>query len=79
MIPQKQTLCWSCGHAVPDGGEKGCSWSRSGIPVPGWDAEEHYMKGTTWHDRHYDFISYKVIQCPEYIPDKEVRHEHPGY
>lgn len=60
-IEQKQTLCWTCQNAVPDStGELGCSWSRRLKPVEGWTAVETTNTTTT---------TYRVIDCPEYIPD----------
>lgn len=43
-----ENLCWSCGNAV-----NGCSWSRSFVPVDGWEAEE-------------DGTSYKIRNCPRF-------------
>ena len=35
MSEQSNTICWECVNACGD-----CSWSESGIPVKGWEAEE---------------------------------------
>lgn len=57
------TLCWDCKNAVA-----GCSWSKSFIPVVGWEAEK-----TVIHE--YALIggmqSYKVNKCPEFIAEEE--------
>lgn len=63
------TLCWYCQNAVPGGG-RGCSWSRSFKPVDGWDAEptQRAVSGQ-------DPDSYRVADCPEFIPDPIERPE----
>ncbi len=63
------TLCWHCQNAVPDAdGERGCSWSREGKPVAGWEAEIRPLNLSK-----EQIISYCVRSCPEFFPDKEVR------
>lgn len=52
--------CWTCTKACG-----GCSWSRNFIPVPGWKAEPTHIPSNG------DFAdSYRIIECPEYEPDK---------
>ena len=53
-----ETLCWICKKAT----NNGCSWSRRFLPVDGWDAEEHVIRGRKE-------TSYLVKDCPEYIKD----------
>lgn len=61
-VKEHQTLCWTCRNAVPDKDWiYGCSWSRRLKPVEGWVAERTTKKP--------DLQSWKVIECPEYIPD----------
>ncbi len=54
---KKETLCWTCQNACG-----GCSWSRSFTPVEGWEAKPTKNEQTD---------SYRVISCPEFIPDEE--------
>ena len=60
---QKQTLCWSCKHAVPKMVDckyvKGCSWSIEQKPVKGWAAEPHHIATD-------DVYSYYVQACPQF-------------
>lgn len=58
MQPSKQ-LCWSCGKACG-----GCSWSKSGKPVEGWEAEESLIRNA-----NQSTVSYKIMKCPEYVSD----------
>ena len=60
----KRTLCWKCANAT----NSGCSWSRSLTPVDGWTAEEDEFV-TNYLDKR----TYLVIDCPEFIPDKETK------
>lgn len=60
---KKRTLCWNCSKATG-----GCSWSKSLLPVDGWDAEE-------------TDVSFKVNACPEFekdntkkVPVKNIAH-----
>lgn len=48
-----EQLCWSCKNATG-----GCSWSKSFIPVDGWEATP-----TLLDDR---VESFKINACPEY-------------
>lgn len=64
-----QTLCWCCANAVPDrAGKRGCSWSRSGIPVTGWEAERKDIKVSDGI-RTRLAESYVVTNCPQYVQD----------
>ena len=54
---RKATLCWDCKNACG-----GCSWSRSFVPVKGWDAKETSLKSAEG-----DIKSYFVTMCPEFI------------
>ena len=49
-------LCWHCQKACG-----GCSWSRSLIPVDGWEAKEVDLV------TYEGLKSYKVIECPEFV------------
>ena len=62
------TLCWRCDRAC---GLRQCRWALQGIPVPGWYAEETRIRTP---DNRY-IGSYRVIACPEYIPDRVERRE----
>ena len=56
-----QQPCWECEHAVPDSeGTRGCPWSRSFSPVPGWDAIKTQPEGSADEKD----ASYKIIRCP---------------
>lgn len=50
-------LCWRCKNACG-----GCSWSKSFIPVEGWDADPVVIK-----DSEGDIDSYKIKRCPQFI------------
>ena len=65
-----KTLCWSCRNACG-----GCSWSRYKVwqPVPGWTAIETEFGGQKMINgkvRRVPIKSYIVLDCPEFIPDK---------
>lgn len=63
-----ESLCWTCQNCYG-----GCSWTEwdpqkgtpAFIPVDGWHAEEQTRVYGGVPD-----ITYHVIQCPQYIPDK---------
>lgn len=46
--------CWTCAKAYG-----GCSWSRSFVPVEGWEAKPSKT--------HAD--GYRIVRCPEYESD----------
>ena len=71
------TICWKCRNAVPEG-EYGCSWSRELKPVPGWTAVSHNIKVYPAWGRELGQESFKVVDCPEFIPDppREEKPEH---
>lgn len=48
--------CWTCAKAYG-----GCSWSRSFVPVEGWEAKPSKT--------HAD--GYRIVRCPEYESDLE--------
>ena len=58
-------LCWTCKKAVC-----GCSWSRSFVPVKGWDAVPAKIINWTDNTRVITTDSYTIRDCPEYEPDK---------
>lgn len=58
------SICWNCARAS----DSSCSWSRNFTPVKGWKAVKCNL------DIQYsDTISYNVITCPEFIPDRRVK------
>lgn len=59
-----KTLCWDCAKAVC-----GCSWSIDFTPVEGWDAIP--TKLTAQHRDTGEIDSFCVIDCPEFVSDKE--------
>ena len=59
------TICWDCRNAVP-GEDRGCSWSKKGKPVPGWDAQRRDVMSYDRHGSTY-VESYVVRACPEFI------------
>ena len=61
---RRASLCWACRKAT----NSGCLWSRSLTPVEGWTAEEDHIC-----TNYQDDISYLVMDCPEFIPDTDVR------
>ena len=58
-----KTICWTCQNACG-----GCSWSKSFIPVEGWEAEPAMLYAKD--KAHGGVQSYEVLRCPEYIPDR---------
>ena len=65
-IKNKAQLCWSCQHSVPNGINRGCSWSNFLKPVPGWDADECWVKYT----KAQKIKGYTVKHCPKYLHDE---------
>lgn len=64
-VAKRMTLCWQCVNAVPDkSGKRGCAWSRSFKPVPGWDADETRLYAG---DEARSIVSYHVRSCPEFV------------
>ena len=68
----KPSLCWSCQNAAG-----GCNWSAYCIGlsddpiVPGWEAEEKHKSNLIDHVSFKDGgLVYRVISCPEFIPDE---------
>ena len=62
MGKNKGTLCWICANAYAHK----CEWMKNYTPVNGWEAQK-----TVIHDLfNGDIDSYKVIKCPNFIPDK---------
>lgn len=62
-IPERQrheSICWFCRHAVP-GKNKGCSWSRYRIPVPGWVSKDTIRRKPMTHEK---YTAHKVQACP---------------
>lgn len=55
------TICWDCKNAV--GG--GCSWFTDYTPVEGWKAVKTELCGG-----YYDYESYLVQHCPEFVDDR---------
>lgn len=60
---KNETLCWECRHATNPEGV--CPWSRSFIPVPGWDAKPHTLYVSARYQKH-QIKSFLVRQCPLY-------------
>lgn len=54
---KKGTLCWGCSKATG-----GCSWSKSLLPVDGWETESTMVDGLPTH---------KVISCPNFERDNK--------
>lgn len=63
-FPISRTLCEVCQNAVPDNMSRGCEWSRSATPVPGWDA---MFAPLLVSDHMSD--SYRVRSCPKFVLD----------
>lgn len=59
-----QQLCWGCKKATG-----GCRWSDRLKPVKGWVVEKTIIK-LSWK-KGGEAESYLVINCPEFISDKE--------
>ena len=62
-----ETLCWSCKHATNKYGR--CSWSRWGLPVPGWKAIVTKLKALKGKG-NLEIRSYIVRECPLYEKDE---------
>ena len=59
IVPHSQP-CWDCVNACG-----GCSWSREGKPVPGWEAEQTSILCCTG-GQAVRTESYKINFCPEF-------------
>ena len=57
-----ESKCWTCLKSY-----NGCSWSRSFIPVPGWNARKVDISLTM------NVIAYSVKDCPEYEKEEWVK------
>lgn len=57
-------MCWRCTNACGK-----CSWSGLGIPVSGWKAKKTEVK----HRGEIEFFSYRILFCPLYNQDVEIR------
>lgn len=74
-----QTLCWRCANAVPDrDGTRGCTWSRSGVPVSGWEAVRRDLRLGRLSDG-VKLESYRVQKCPCFAPDEQSKAEKLAY
>ena len=62
-------LCMDCQNAVPCGA-RGCSWSRSFIPVEGWTARPTVYLSYAAHGRRILMRSFAVRRCPQFAPDR---------
>ena len=62
---KRGTLCWECRHLD-------CSWIRSLVPVPGWDAEPDILKFSV-KKQVIKKKSYRVKQCPMFEPEGGTR------
>lgn len=58
MKENNDTLCWYCNKTCGR-----CSWTKSFIPVKGWEAEQTFIKTQNTFDS-----SYLVKSCPEFEP-----------
>lgn len=59
IVPHSQP-CWDCVNACG-----GCTWSRDGKPVPGWEAEQtSILRYAGSQARRTE--SYKINFCPEF-------------
>lgn len=64
---KKSTICWDCKKAI-----KGCSWSKSFVPVRGWDATKTMLFASSGRREKKKFRhveSYIVSSCPEFVRD----------
>ena len=64
------TKCWACANAVPDAdGQRGCSWSKDGKPVNGWEAKRRdiLVQPTSPGGERKRVESYHVVTCPEFV------------
>lgn len=58
------TLCWYCANSVPNIKKNtGCSWSKSFIPVDGWEAIPVTIPA---YGKKSDCESYCVCRCPQF-------------
>lgn len=57
-------MCWRCANACGD-----CEWSGHGQPVEGWKAVKTVVK----HNGEFEFYSYRIIFCPQFNQDVEIR------
>lgn len=66
-MKRKDTLCWGCARV----GTSTCSWDKRLKPVEGWYAEAVAMRGS--HEK--GIVTWKVIECPLYLPDRGDKYE----
>ena len=62
---RKESLCWSCKHAVPNPRKgNGCEWSIGFRPVCGWEATKKEYRVPKCNEL---MISYHVHACPKFM------------
>lgn len=62
---RKQSLCWSCRHAVPNPRKgNGCEWSIDFRPVRGWKATKKEYRVPKCNEL---MVSYRVHACPKFL------------
>ena len=60
-----QTICWCCENAT---NSKACPWADRAEPVPGWVADDHFIKLHSG-SRVYRSHSFIVKECPLFKRD----------
>ena len=70
-VPDKWTgsLCWCCRNAYD-----GCTWSRSGVPVEGWEALPSEQPPQTKGGA--PLRSFLVLRCPAFALAGRFREEY---
>ena len=78
-----ETICWQCANAVPSSdGSRGCPWSRSFHPVPGWSAKKKRISVCRWVNKKNVYVkieTYHVKKCPLFVPDEGGRRLNIGH
>ena len=63
----KRSICWDCANSVPNE-QYGCTWSRRGEPVEGWDAERRDLLLQDSSKKMFKYVEpYRVKECPHFI------------
>ena len=78
-----ETICWQCANAVPSSdGSRGCPWSRSFQPVPGWSVRKRKISVCRWVNKKNVYVkieTYHVKKCPLFVPDEGGRRLNIGH
>lgn len=69
--PSKDSLCWLCSNST----NSGCSWSKSFVPVDGWEATPNTQYIEMNKGKFREEQTYHVLKCPEFVDDAIERYK----